>query len=177
GALLSGGIDSTTVVALMQKTSTSPVKTFSIGFEEEKYNEAPFAKAIAAHLGTDHTEFYLTPKEVQAMIPELPGIYDEPFADSSQIPTLAISRLTAQHVKVALTGDGGDELFAGYTRYQECLQRWKEWKHLPRPARQFSALLMEHTAKLAWMGKDYYRPAFSRVSSHQNSSWAKLEKK
>jgi asparagine synthase (glutamine-hydrolysing) len=177
GALLSGGIDSTTVVAMMQAASTKPVKTFSIGFWEEKYNEAPLAKAIAAQLGTDHTEHYLTPKDVQSIIPDLPGIYDEPFADSSQIPTLAISRMTAQHVKVALSGDGGDELFAGYTRYRECLQRWNRWKQLPLLARQISGKVMEQAAKIAWMGKEYCRPDFSSALNSKNSSWAKLEKK
>ena len=177
GALLSGGIDSTTVVALMQTASARPVKTFSIGFWEEKYNEAPFAKAIAAQLGTDHTEYYLAPKDVQSIIPELPGIYDEPFADSSQIPTLAISRITGQHVKVALSGDGGDELFAGYTRYQECLQRWNQWKHVPLPARKISATFMEQAAKIAWMGKEYCRPGSSPPINSKNSPWAKLEKK
>ncbi|MBA3968046.1 MAG: asparagine synthase (glutamine-hydrolyzing) [Nitrospirales bacterium] len=177
GALLSGGIDSTTVVALMQLASTRPVKTFSIGFWEEKYNEAPFAKAVAAQLGTDHTEYYLTPKDVQSIIPDLPGIYDEPFADSSQIPTLAISRITGQRVKVALSGDGGDELFAGYSRYQECLQRWNQWKQVPLPARQCSATLMEQAAKIAWLGKEHCRPGSSPALNSKNSSWAKLEKK
>jgi asparagine synthase (glutamine-hydrolysing) len=177
GALLSGGIDSTTVVAMMQAASTKPVKTFSIGFWEEKYNEAPFAKSIAAQLGTDHTEHYLTPKDVQFIIPELPGIYDEPFADSSQIPTLAISRMTGQHVKVALSGDGGDELFAGYTRYQECLQRWNRWKQVPLPARQISAKFMEEAAKIAWRVKEHCGTDSLPASHSKNSSWAKLGKK
>jgi asparagine synthase (glutamine-hydrolysing) len=177
GALLSGGIDSTTVVALMQTSTTRPVKTFSIGFWEEKYNEAPYAKAIAAHLGTNHTEYYVTPKDVQSLIPDLPGIYDEPFADSSQIPTLALSRMTGRHVKVALSGDGGDELFAGYSRYQECLQRWNQWKHIPLPIRRVSSKVMEQTAQLVWMKEEFRNSGVSFSGSATNSAWAKLEKK
>ncbi len=139
GAFLSGGVDSSTVTALMQAQSDRPVKTFTIGFDAPGYDEAAHARAVAGHLGTEHHELILTPDEAMAVIPKLPEIYDEPFADASQIPTFLVSRMTRAHVTVALSGDGGDEMFGGYNRYIEAAGRLRRVLGLPGPLRRVMA--------------------------------------
>ncbi|MEZ5902373.1 MAG: asparagine synthase (glutamine-hydrolyzing) [Alphaproteobacteria bacterium] len=136
GAFLSGGIDSSTVAALMQQNSKTPIKTYSIGFNEVEYNEAKHAKAIARHLGTDHQEFYIQPQDALDVIPEMSDIYDEPFADSSQIPTFLVSEMARQEVTVVLTGDGGDEILGGYDRHTKLSAVWSVMKWMPQPVRQ-----------------------------------------
>lgn len=150
GAFLSGGIDSSAIVALMQTQSSRPVKTFTIGFEEADYDESPHAAAVARHLGTDHSELFVTATQTQAIIPQLPQMYDEPFADASQIPTHLVCKAARQHVTVALSGDAGDELFGGYSRYFWAPRIWNRLAWLPYPARRALGRLIQSIPIALW---------------------------
>ncbi len=149
GAFLSAGIDSSTVVSLMQAQSAGKVKTFTIGMWEDQFNEAPVAKEIAAHLGTEHTEVYITEEDARSVVPSLAGMFGEPFADSSQIPTYLVSRITREHVTVSLSGDGGDELFCGYNTYYSIPRIWKQVRKLPIALRAPGSALLAALSPVA----------------------------
>lgn len=150
GAFLSGGVDSSLIVALMQEQSSLPIQTYTIGFEEKQYNEAKDAARVAAELGTQHTELYLSATDALNIIPQLPSIYCEPFSDSSQIPTYLVSKLASEHVTVSLSGDGGDEVFGGYNRYLSGMRVWGRIQCLPHAIRRMLANILQKTPPALW---------------------------
>ena len=165
GAFLSGGVDSSLIVALMQSQSNKPVRTFSIGFDDPRFNEAEFAKAVANHLGTLHTELYVTAKDALAVIPKLPEIYDEPFSDSSQIPTFLVSKIARQHVTVSLSGDAGDELFCGYNRYLLTASLWRKLNLIPVFLRKIIATVMKAIPVKGWNALGKVLPARAKLNN------------
>jgi len=178
GAFLSGGIDSSTIVAMMQAQSARPVQTFSIGFHEAAYDEAEHARAVARHLGSDHTELYVTSQDALAVIPTLPQFYDEPFSDSSQIPTLLLARLARQRVTVSLSGDAADELFGGYSRYLRMARAWSSIGRLPRSARRVSAAMIRSLPIPLWdsfsLPARPFLPIHGRNIGHKAHKFAEL---
>jgi len=160
------------VVALMQAQSSRPVKTFTIGFNEKGYNEAAHAKLVALHLGTEHTELYVTPEQAMEVIHRLPTLYDEPFSDSSQIPTFLVSHLAKQHVTVSLSGDAGDELFCGYNRYQMTNKLWNKLSALPVPLRKLLGNGISSISPQVWNKFADYIPG----TKHFNNIGDKLHK-
>lgn len=173
GAFLSGGVDSSTVVALMQAQSSRPVKTFSIGFDEAGYNEAEDAKVVARHLDTDHTEYYVSSAEAMQVIPRLGNMYDEPFADSSQIPTFLVSQMARKHVAVSLSGDAGDELFCGYNRYV-LADTWKKISWVPFGVRRATERLIKMVAPSTWDGIFQRAGKFFALPSNMGEKIEKL---
>jgi asparagine synthase (glutamine-hydrolysing) len=177
GAFISGGVDSSTVAAVMQHVNSRPVNTFTIGFSDPEYNEAEFAKTIARHLGTNHTELYIDGRDCLELAPQLANIYDEPIADSSQIPTYLVSRMARQDVTVCLSGDGGDELFAGYNRYGLTESTWNKVGVLPYPVRALMAELIAVVPSTWW--NNVYQAVhgvFGSADSRQNNVGLKIQK-
>jgi asparagine synthase (glutamine-hydrolysing) len=176
GAFLSGGVDSSAVVALMQANSSQNVKTFTIGSEAPGYNEAQHAKAVAQHLGTEHTELYLRPEDGLEIIPRLPSMYCEPFGDSSQIPTFLVSELASKHVKVALSGDGGDELFGGYNRYLDARRVWGLFAGLPSTARRATSYGLRSISPSSWDNAFEHARRFLPQALHLRNAGDKAHK-
>jgi asparagine synthase (glutamine-hydrolysing) len=176
GAFLSGGVDSSTIVALMQAQSAQPVRTFTIGFHEAGYDEAHHAREVARRLGTQHTELYVTPEETRAVIPRLPSLYDEPFADSSQIPTFLVAELARRHVTVSLSGDGGDELFGGYNRYYWGRNLWKSLGWLPVSLRARAAQALTRYPPQRWDGLFQRMNSLLPARLHYASAGDKIHK-
>jgi asparagine synthase (glutamine-hydrolysing) len=167
GTFLSGGIDSTVVSAIAQQVSGEKLKTYTIGFSQKEYDESKYAEAIARHLGTDHLTMQVTPNDALDVVPNLPEIYDEPFADSSQIPVFLVSKLAKEHVTVCLSGDGGDELFAGYNRYIWTESIWKKLALIPLPLRKIMGQTLAMTSPSMW---DHFYHIVSRLSSNKKVS-------
>jgi asparagine synthase (glutamine-hydrolysing) len=176
GAFLSGGVDSALVTSLMQTESSRPIKTFSIGFSEREYDEAGKAKRVAQYLGTEHTELHTTPRDAIAIIPSLPAIYDEPFADSSQIPTYLLCQMARRHVTVGLSGDGGDEVFCGYTRHVWSARVWKFISATPKPIRQACAAALLGKSPEGWDAWFHFLSPFLPAATNHRLPGQKLHK-
>ena len=174
GAFLSGGVDSSTIVALMQHESSRPVRSFTIGFTDAAYDEATHAKAVAAHLGTQHTEMYLSPADALSVVPRIASVYDEPFADSSQLPTLLLAEMARMHVTVSLSGDAGDELFGGYGRYFQAPSIWKAISACPDPVLQLASHVLSRVspekAGVLYKALSPVLPASMRVAHPQDKA-------
>jgi asparagine synthase (glutamine-hydrolysing) len=174
GAFLSGGVDSSTIVALMQHQSSRPVRSFTIGFADAAYDEATHAKAVAAHLGTQHTELYLSSTDAPSVVPRIASVYDEPFADSSQLPTLLLAEMARKHVTVSLSGDAGDELFGGYQRYFQAPSIWKAISACPDPVLQFASHVLSRVspkkAGVLYKALSPLLPPSMRVAHPQNKA-------